>query len=679
MSKVEILAPAGGLQQLEAAVRCGADAVYFGASSFNARRNAENFTDEDFLNAVRYCHGRGVKVYITLNTLIKDSEAEEFQKTLELIAKSSADAVIVQDMAVFSRVKYCCPDIPVHASTQMAVHNKAGARLLEKLGFSRVVLARELSLNEIKEITSAVSIETEVFVHGAHCMSASGMCYMSSFIGARSGNRGLCAQPCRLNFRYKEREYALSLKDMCLADSVDELIAAGVCSLKIEGRMKRPEYVASAVRAYKDAVNGISPDVELLKSVFSRSGFTKGYLEGKRNISMFGNRTKEDVLSANDVLSDIANSCRNEAPLIEIGMHFSVKQGEKASLTVTDGKNTVTVEGSVPEAAIKAPLSEESAVRSLGKLGSTFFYTNNIVCDIEDSLMLRASEINALRRDAVEALIKLRGERKGYSYREYKKTLISKKDCSEPKLLLMFKRASQIPEGISCHRLILPSEELINNTELISRYKDILAVRLSSLIYPLSEEKTKKELRYLFSLGVKYAYCDNIGAVALALSSGFEVIGGTLLNIINSDAAELYFSLGVKEIVFSPEISFKELKNIGTHCKTGIAAYGYMPLMHFRCCPLQSENGCGDCKGVGVLTDRMNEKFRVLCEKRQYSVLYNTVPLYIGDKNAPPSDYQLLSFVFENKDEVAGIIRSFTQKKALAGKKTAGLYERDIL
>ncbi len=679
MKNIEILAPVGGREQLIAAVRSGADAVYFGASSFNARRNAENFTDEDFIGAVKYCRERGVRVYITLNTVFKDSELKEFCDTLALIAKSGADAVILQDMGAVAIVKECCPDIPMHASTQMAVHNVSGAKYLEKLGFSRIVLARELSIGEIKEIVSSVKAEIEVFVHGAHCMSASGMCYMSSVLGARSGNRGLCAQPCRLNFRYGKREYALSLKDMCLADMTDELISCGVTSLKIEGRMKRPEYVSAAVRAYKNTVNGEAPDISLLQSVFSRSGFTNGYAKGKRDLSMFGYRTKDDVLSAADVLSPIALTYRNENPLVKITMDFTVKENEKSVLCISDGKNSVAVSGEVPEKAIKAPLNEESALRSLLKLGSTFYYADTVNCNIEDGLMLRASDINALRRQACEELTVIRGHKEPYVFTGHKAAIVSRCSCKEPELRLMFRKAALIPDEIQADMIILPLKEIRDNEGLCEKFSGKLCAYLPALIYPSNEEKIKNHLTGLYNKGVRFAYCDNIGAVAIAEKAGMRIIGGALLNVLNSEALGMYYDLGVKEMTLSSEMSFKEMRNIASRGKTGVIAYGYMPLMHFRCCPLQGENGCADCKGQGTLTDRMSEKFTVLCESRQYSVLYNTVPLYVGDKDIPDVSFVVLKFTQESPELVMKIVSLYKTKKALPGKKTAGLYEREII
>ena len=327
MKNFEILAPVGAKEQLYAAVRCGANAVYLGAGDFNARRNAENFTNDDLSEAIKYCHLRNVKVYVTLNTLIFDKEISDLYDCVKSIAKSGADAVIIQDFAVLKVVKDICPEMPIHASTQMAVHNVSGAEFLEKLGFSRIVLARELSLTEIKMIREKVSTELEVFVHGAHCMSASGNCYLSAMLGERSGNRGLCAQGCRLNWQNAHgREYALSLKDMSYLDSINELQKIGIESFKIEGRMKRPEYVAAAVTSLRKAMNGEFYDKNTLRSVFSRSGFTDGYLKGERNVSMFGFRNKEDVTSAQPILKDLETLYKNDIRPNKVDMHLTLKR-----------------------------------------------------------------------------------------------------------------------------------------------------------------------------------------------------------------------------------------------------------------------------------------------------------------------------------------------------------------
>ena len=369
MNKFEILAPAGAHEQLKAAVICGANAVYLGAGNFNARRNADNFKNDDLKEAVKYCHLRNVKVYVTLNTLIFDKETEELYETVKLIAESGADAVIVQDFAVFEAVKHICPDLPLHASTQMAVHNVSGALMLQNLGFSRIVLARELSLAEIKEIRKNVTAELEVFVHGAHCMGASGNCYLSAMLGERSGNRGLCAQGCRLGWKSQHgRDYALSLKDMSYLDSIGDLCDIGVESFKIEGRMKRPEYVAAAVTSLNNALKGGKYDKDTLRSVFSRNGFTDGYLKGKRDLTMFGYRGKEDVTSAANVLKTLETLYRDDIHPIGVRLSLSLKKNEASVLEISGKGKNVTVQGAVPEIPRNAPLSREIAERNLSKL-----------------------------------------------------------------------------------------------------------------------------------------------------------------------------------------------------------------------------------------------------------------------------------------------------------------------
>ena len=356
MSNSEILAPVGSHEQLLAAVRSGANAVYLGTKNFNARRNADNFDSFSLNDTVKYCHSFGVKAYVTLNTIIFDKELPALYETIKEIAKAQADAVIVQDFATVKAVKKICPALPLHASTQMAVHNVSGVKALEKFGFSRVVLARELSFKEIEKIVKSTTLETEVFVHGAHCMSVSGNCYISAFLGERSGNRGLCAQPCRLDWKIDNKNFALSLKDMSYIDHLKELETIGVTSLKIEGRMKRPEYVAAAVTACKNALNNKAYNKDLLKAVFSRSGFTDGYLMDKRNIDMFGYRSKDDVISAtNNIFKELQNLYKADIPVTPVDMNFSIsKESSVLQCTAKGVKVTATTTGG--EQPIKNPL-----------------------------------------------------------------------------------------------------------------------------------------------------------------------------------------------------------------------------------------------------------------------------------------------------------------------------------
>ena len=326
--QIEILAPAGSVESLTAAVRCGANAVYLGTKNFNARRNADNFDGSALKSAVEYCHQRNVKVYLTANTLVADDEMSSAYNTIKTALEYGVDAFIVQDLGVAKMIRQCFPSARLHASTQCSVNTPDGVNALKELGFKRIVVPREMSLDEIKEIREKTDVELEMFVHGALCMCVSGQCYMSAMLGGRSGNRGLCAQPCRLSFSADNSgSFDLSLKDLSLIDKIKEIESAGIISLKIEGRMKRPEYVAAAVTACKNAVCGnySARDEKILKSVFSRSGFTDGYFTGKRQ-DMFGTRQKEDVVSAKDVLKELSHLYDNENPLVPIDLKFECRE-----------------------------------------------------------------------------------------------------------------------------------------------------------------------------------------------------------------------------------------------------------------------------------------------------------------------------------------------------------------
>ena len=410
-NKPKILAPVGGEEQLLAAVRMGADAVYFGLQNFNARRNAKNFGGDNLAETIEYCHEHYCDVNITINTLVHDDEIPAMHKAVDTAVNAGTDALIIQDLAVASYVRDKYPKVHMHASTQLAIHNSEGVKILKDYGFKQFVLARELSLDEIKKIYDETGEDLEVFVHGAHCMSVSGNCYLSSMIGGRSGNRGLCAQPCRLDWKLNEKDHALSLKDLSFINHLNELAEAGVKTLKIEGRMKRPEYVAEAVRQCRNAVDGGKVDLSTLQAIFSRSGFTDGYLVGKRNADMFGYRTKDDVTAADNVLPVIAQLYEKEPQTVAVDMMLFAVEGDNSQLTVTDGTHTVTVIGDVPQIAKTLPLNEEYARRSLSKTGGTPYYLNELTLSVGDKLMLPASALNALRRDALEALKKARAAR----------------------------------------------------------------------------------------------------------------------------------------------------------------------------------------------------------------------------------------------------------------------------
>ncbi len=681
MKTFEILAPVGAKEQLYAAVRCGANAVYLGAGDFNARRNAENFDNTTLKEAIDYCHLRGVKVYVTLNTLIFDKELPDLYECVKNVAKCGADAVIVQDFAVLKAVKDICPEMPVHASTQMAVHNVSGAQILESLGFSRIVLARELSLTEIKMIREKVNTELEVFVHGAHCMSTSGNCYLSAMLGERSGNRGLCAQGCRLNWQNTHgREYALSLKDMSYLDSINELQKIGVESFKIEGRMKRPEYVAAAVTSLKKAMNGEFYDKSTLRSVFSRSGFTDGYLKGERNVSMFGYRNKEDVTSAQPILKDLEMLYKDDIRPNEVDMRLTLKRGLPSLLTMKCGEFSVTVNGEIPQEPRTAPLSYEIALRNLSKLGDTSLYLDSLTLENEDSLTLPASSINALRRNGAELLEK-EICKVNYTINDALPQIKTETTLQQKReIRVRLESFSQYSDAFEkADMLILKIDDILKNKEAVEELPVKICVELPALIYHENEEKLLSQLKEIKKMGIVRGSTGNIGGIALLKKAGLRILGNHGLNITNSISLEQYKNFGIDDVTLSFELTEKAMKNMSAPIKSGAYIYGHLPLMLMRACPQKSENGCGKCNGKTELTDRKGITFPVICHNKVYSVLYNSVPLYIGDKNLSFLSFATLYFTKETKVECESIFKAYLQGKTIEGKKTNGLFYRELI
>ncbi|MCM1358101.1 MAG: U32 family peptidase, partial [Prevotella sp.] len=402
MKNIEILAPAGSMETLQAALRSGAGAVYVGGQRFSARNNAVNFDNDELIDAVRECHRYGAKLYLAVNTIISDEETEDFCEYIKFSVQSGVDAYIVQDWGCAELIRKCVPEAVLHASTQMSVHTAAGAEMLKKLGWTRVVPARELNRQTIEKITHT-GIETEIFVHGALCMSVSGQCYMSAIMGSRSANRGCCGQACRLPFSSVENKNfsALSLKDLSLIPCVNEL--SGVDSLKIEGRMKRPEYVASAVNELRKALDGQTPDMNFLKGIFSRSGFTDGYFTGKCE-DMFGVREKEDVISAQALIPEVHEIYRHERKVYTVNFNVTIKQNIPVKIIAECNNITAEANGDIPEKAVNRPTDTELLKKQLSKLGDTVFSIGTLTADIENGLIVSAGKINALRRELTEKL-----------------------------------------------------------------------------------------------------------------------------------------------------------------------------------------------------------------------------------------------------------------------------------
>lgn len=678
----EILAPAGGYDALVAAVRCGANAVYLGGKALNARRNASNFSDEELREAVAYCHARNVKVYLTLNTLVADSELETAYDAIECACNSHADALILQDIGLVSLVRQVCPDMPMHASTQMSVQSIEGIRELEKMGFARVVLPRELSESEIAAIAAKTDMELEYFVHGALCMCVSGQCLMSSVLGGRSGNRGLCAQPCRLPFGINGKGgNALSLKDLSLVDELRRLEEAGVCSFKIEGRMKRPEYVAAAVTACKNSLNNINDYNidEALRAVFSRSGFTKGYFEGKLGKDMFGVRRKEDVEGAAPVLSSLARLYDGEKPLLPADMELKFKRSEPLTLKVSACGKTAAVTGDIPSEAVNKAVTEEELRDRLAKCGGTQFFAGDISIDLDEGLNVPASAINRLRR---QALTELDGElAKGRDIpftRTERVTALHR--AERMKLHARFFSEASVPDSLDgLARVILPVE---TSPETLKRVLDSgaqAAVEIPSAVFSNADKYVKK-LTELKENGLSLAWACGLDGVGVARRAGLRFVCGFGMNIFNSVSVSEAAALGAEDCLLSCEVSLAQAAHIGGKLPRGLMIYGRIPLMMTRNCPVATKLTCAECGGRSYLLDRMGVRFPVRC-KNGCSFVLNSRPLWLADKlnDIRNVDYSLLWFTDESKEECTRVISDYRRGGAPQGEFTRGLYYKGVL
>ncbi len=686
-NKIEILAPAGSMESLVAAVRSGADAVYMGAKDFSARASAQNFDICEMKEAIDYCHIRGVKAYLTVNTLMFD---EELAKALNLVADAYAigiDAVIVQDVGLAMLIKKHLPDLRLHGSTQMSIHTPSGAKALYDMGFSRVVLSRELSLKEIAEIKKSCPIELEVFVHGALCMSVSGQCYFSAMLGSRSGNRGMCAQPCRLPFKAEGgSDHALSLKDNSLIEYIDELQKLGVASAKIEGRMKRPEYVAAATSACKEKrdTGYVSDSTDrYLKNVFSRTGFTDGYLKGVRNSSMFGHRRKEDVTAGSEkLLAEIRNTYKDEAPRVAVTFEFTAMAGEYPCLTVSDGKNTATaISETVCEEARNVALDAGKAVSLLQKCGGTPYYTQKTICHIGEVVSLPASKINQLRRDALQKL----SEERAFVNRKNPKIVtpvLKPYSCKHegfPKKRARF-TDTNIPDYFRDFDLVFIP--VLSNPEDIQRLlhnRFNVGVEIPRGMFG-REETLKKALKTAKALGITHVLASNIGAVYMAKELNLTVHGGFGLNLTNTASLMWAEDMGLSDVELSFELTKEQIDSLGASIPRGVISYGYLPLMLTRCCPgLTSKSACKGCGKNKTLQDRMNKKFIFTCDGNCTEVL-NCVPLLIPDKinTFLKLHFHTFRFTVENSVEKVENIIDFSSENQNFGNFTRGLYYRGV-
>ena len=686
MSKIEILAPVGNEEMLRAAVFSGADAVYLGFSGFNARTSANNFDADTLKDAVRFCHARGVAVHVALNTTVYGGELPALEAAIRAVAASGADAVICQDLAVATLIGRIAPQLPRHGSTQMSVHSLQGALELKELGFTRVVLARELSLPEVEHITKHCGIETECFVHGALCMCVSGQCYMSAFLGGRSGNRGSCAGPCRLPFEANAlpegkpgRLHHLSLKDNSVIDKLDQLQALGVASAKIEGRLRTPEYVAAAVSACLAGREGRAYDRDLLKNAFSRSGFTSGYLDGKIDGTMFGVRSEADAEQTKKTLPMLRELYRRERSRVPVKMKLEIEEGgEKLTVIDADGNKAFAYGDAEPQPARTDPT--ESLHRSLAKTGGTPFAASagDITVEMDGGpWFVPGSAVNELRREALDALLKKREVLRPWpTTDEHVPALPLRTLPSRRTLRARFENWEQVPERAldGIEYLILP----IAQADRVPReWRAKTLLELPRVMFGKLEEDTARRIAATQDAGFAGYEVSNIAH--LRLCRGLPMSGSFGLNITNQLAAQFYADNGLGSMLILPEVKDSDISTIapthdGRPVPTGVLVYGHMPLMVTRACPLQNIHDCAHCDKTGVLTDRKAKKFPVRCGLGVRTI-YNPVPIYMGDKpGALTVDYGVAYFTLESREEAAQILDMIRTHAPFEGDFTRGLY-----
>ena len=676
--KPELLAPAGGRDALIAAVQSGADAVYLGAGGFNARQSADNFDGNGLREAIEYCHVRGVKVYVTLNTMVRQDEMPALADSVRAIAAAGADAVLVQDFGVADVVRRIAPGLPLHASTQMAVHNRAGVAFLAGQGFERVVLAREMNLDEIRAC-AGLGAELEVFVHGALCVSCSGQCLFSSVVGGRSGNRGRCAQPCRLRYRMDGVEgHLLSTKDLCSLNRLDTLRDAGVDSFKIEGRLKRPEYVATVVSAYRAAIDrpGESQDEEPLRQMFNRGGFTRGYVPGvddselmyaerpnhlgvrvgvclqDRRIRLDADIDPADALalrngrsSANadrpvslsgcagetvacnearrgDALIRLVSEAQmrraradveGERRLFPLNARLTLRVGEPAALSVSDGEHFAAAQAETVQPAKNRGADPARIEAQLRKTGGTPYRLDEIQLDVDENAFCPVSTLNALRRDALDALTRLRLPEPPQIFPLTFPEAIPHRFPDAPEILVQSGDPALLTqaEALGADGVIFAPEDV--RPEALKAAEAALPERFS-LALPMALSQRSLEALHAWATSVSdriaRVYISNVGQFAFgwpgALTADFP------LNAANDFATAQLRAWGCERCTPSVELNAGQIGAM-----TGpreLIVHGRLPLMQLRHCPYRAVHGLkgahADCRRCDhcAPADRINAR-----------------------------------------------------------------------
>ena len=692
---LELLAPAGSPEAVTAAVQAGADAVYLGYGAFNARRNAKNFSREELAAAVSYCHLRGVKVYLTLNTLVTDRELPQAAQLAGEASDLGADAVLVQDLGVARMLRQTVPDLPVHASTQMTIHSLDGVKLAAELGMRRVVLARELGREQLEYICQRSPIEIEVFVHGALCMCYSGQCFFSSVVGGRSGNRGLCAQPCRLKYGWdgRARDYPLSLKDLSLAGHLEQLRKMGVACVKIEGRMKRPEYVAVVTSVYARAIReGREPtgeELEQLRQAFSRQGFTDGYYTGRTGPGMFGVREKEE--EPRELFQEMRERYLKEEPRREpVKLYAMVRRDEPAQVAAEDREGRVAaVSGPVPEQARNVPLTREKVEGQIARTGGTPFSCESARAYVEEGLSLPLSALNALRREALDQLAAQRTALPRRRREEFHAGVRYENRREPPVLTVSVRQAGQVTRELCALKpalLYLPAEEGAAHPEAVELARNAgiqVAALLPRVAFDGEREHLISALERMRSLGVTDALAGSWGMVRLARELGMTLRGDYGLGVYNSQALKELKRLGFVSATASFELKLAQIRDISKAVDIEMLVYGRLPLMLTQNCLIHTHTGRCTCENDNRLTDRRGEQFPVVKAFGCRSEILNGKKLFLADKGEDWRRLGLwagrLMFTTENARECVQVLERYLGRGSYAPNDfTRGLYYRDV-
>ncbi len=669
----ELLSPAGSFEALKAAIEGGADAIYMGGASFNARINAENFSSESMGEAIRLAHAYGVRLYQTVNTMVYDRERDDFLRDAERSAKNGIDAFIVSDLGAAALLHEYLPEMPLHASTQMSIHSSDGAGLLEKYGFTRVVPARELPREDICEMVKNTSLEIEMFIHGALCVSHSGQCLFSSLVGKRSGNRGLCAQPCRLPYgcggERAGNKYPLSLKDLSLAEHIEEIIESGVASLKIEGRMKSPEYVRGVTSIWRELLDGkrnaTRADMQRLAELFSRGGFTDAYYKGSVGHGMLGVRSDSDKQASRN--TEKFHRITRKVP---IDMSVEIRAGERAALSLSLGESSVSVLGVEAERAVNAPISRENVEKCLSKLGDTPFKVGRLDISLGEGVMMPISALNSLRREGAERLFEeitaVKQPRIG--------SIVRKRCVSEPKKrnIGRFYSPMQISERARgfFDVILLPLDKYCEDTDKADGFwmPEVTFDREWGKVQIMLEEAAKSSPEYVI--------ISNLGQVdrVRQILPDARLIADFRFNIGNGDSALFFEGLGFESYVASAEMTLPQLRDMDG-AKAAIV-YGRIPLMLLEKCVIKELYGerraCNICaEGEARLTDRRGFVFPVMRAWEHRNIVFNSLPTYMADRQDMLAGAGIVDrhFIFttEYEDEVDGVIEAYETGRAASG------------